>query len=91
MSESCILKRPVCYSSIFELIHVHTLTLTLTLTYIHSHTHTYRGFRGIIQKMSGKSGDVMRMTSGLSSSEADQKLLTKLMIYTLTDPKFYPK
>ena len=48
------------------------------------------GLKGIIQKLSGKDGSVMRMTSGLSPDQEDQKMLTKLISHLLTHPHYYP-
>jgi hypothetical protein len=48
------------------------------------------GLKGIIQKLSGKDGSVMRMTSGLSPDQDDQKMLTKLISHLLTHPHYYP-
>jgi acetylornithine/succinyldiaminopimelate/putrescine aminotransferase len=46
-------------------------------------------FKGIIQKLSGKSGEVMRMTSGLAPP-AEQANITKLLKYVLTSNTFKP-
>jgi len=48
------------------------------------------GLKGIIQKLSGKDGSVMRMTSGLSPNQEDQQMLTKLISHLLTHPHYYP-
>ena len=50
-----------------------------------------KGLKGIIQKLSGKHSNVMRMTSGLSDNAADQEEITKLICHLLTHPHYYPK
>lgn len=75
--------------------HYHDLMLDLT-PYLdnESFPDVPENFRGVIQKLSGKSGEVMRLTSGLnentSEGVADQKMLTELLIHVLTEPAFYP-
>jgi len=46
-------------------------------------------FKGIIQKLSGKSGEVMRMTSGLAPP-SEQANITKLLKYVLTSDTLKP-
>jgi len=53
--------------------------------------HIPAGLKGIIQKLSGKDGSVMRMTSGLSPNQEDQELLTSLLCHLLSHPHYHPK
>jgi acetylornithine/succinyldiaminopimelate/putrescine aminotransferase len=47
-------------------------------------------FKGILQKLSGKSGQVMRMTTGLAE-EHHQNKINQLLKYALTAPHFKPQ
>jgi acetylornithine/succinyldiaminopimelate/putrescine aminotransferase len=53
------------------------------------------GFRGIIQKLSGKSSEVMRLTAALnnhaSGGDHEQETLTQLLMHVLTNPAYYPQ
>lgn len=75
--------------------HYHDLLLHLSDSYIEGKDGAPClpiGFKGVIQKMSGKSSEVMRITAGLSEGgvDGDQELLTAILCHVLTCPDYYP-
>ena len=82
----------IAFSSTDAAKHYHYLFLKLNEPGVmHPSFALPKGLKGIIQKLSGKDGSVMRMTSGLTHVSEDQAVLTGLLCHLLTHPHYYPK